>query len=200
MSDREREQASQRLERREQFVRENRFTDAPLSFMFDVDPAWAREYITMSQELSHFPFMNDIIHVSPRVVRIALLKPHRLIQLLDKKWSEDDPVEGTSGDSMTWSEYRDSAMKQWEGPRVHSWLVAELAEAAECFSEGMSPLEAMMEIHSDCADGEENRSIKIPSLRPLSVIGVIFVVAFVAILLKIYMASATAHTAKLLAP
>lgn len=200
MSDKERENESRSLERRDKHVRENRATDDPLSFMFDVDPTWASEYIILSQELNHLPFINDILHVSPRVVKIALLKPHRLIKLLDRKWSSDDPIESHAGELLPWSEYRDNAMRQWESPMENTWLVAELAEASECFHEGMTPLQAMMEIHSDCADGEENETVKIPSLRPLSVIGVIFVVAFVAILLKIYMVSATTHAAKLLAP
>lgn len=198
MSDRERELASLRLQRRNQYARENRTTDAPLSFMFDVDPAWASEYVMLSQQLNHLPFMNDILHVSPRVVRIALLKPHRLIKLLDRKWSADDQIEGAAGKLMPWAEYREEAMRQWQSPMTHSWFIAELSEAAECFSEGMSPLEAMMDIHSDCADGEENRPITSPFSSPLGVICSIVVIALAAIALKIYMASSTAHAIQLI--
>lgn len=201
MSDREHDKQEDPVKRREIFAKYHRTTDDPHSFLFDVDPAWAQEYIDLSQKLSHLPFMNDILNVSPRVVRIALLRPHSLIRLLDAKWKAEDTVEGDAGSPVSWAVYRENAVKAWLGPMERSWLVAELADASECFKEGMSPLEAMVEIHADCEDGEENErpTLKPPGF-PSPLFSVVLLAFLVAIALKYYMYMAATHAAQLITP
>lgn len=149
---------------------QNQKTEEPLSYLFDVEPNWAFEYLRLSQNFNHFPFMNDIVHVSPRVVKIAILKPESLIRLLDAKWHDEDPIQDDSGATTTWAKYRKEAMERWDIPAVDEWDVAELEEAAECFHEGMTPMEAMIDIHSDCADGDENLTLGRPTTKVISMI------------------------------
>lgn len=200
MSDREHDTPADPIERREIYAKYHRTTDDPHSFLFDVDQAWAQEYVDLSQKLNHLPFMNDILNVSPRVVRIALLRPLSLIRLLDARWSPEDSIEDGTGSPVSWAEYRENGLKAWMGPMEQSWLVAELADASECFKEGMSPMEAMIDIHADCADGEENESVKLPGHGFFSPLFTVVLIVMVAVALKIYMSSASSHAAKLMFP
>lgn len=200
MSDREHDTQEDPVKRREIYAKNHRTTDDPHSFLFDVDPAWAQEYVDLSQKLSHLPFMNDILHVSPRVVRIALQRPHSLIRLLDARWKAEDTIEDDAGSPVSWAVYRENAVKAWLGPMERSWLVAELSDASECFKEGMTPLEAMIEIHADCEDGEENDSVKLPGSGIFSPLFTVVLIVMVAVALKIYMSSASSHAAKLMLP
>lgn len=200
MSDLEHDSQIDPVKRREIYAQYHRTTDDPMSFLFDVDRSWAQEYVDLSQKLNHLPFMNDILNVSPRVVTIALRRPHSLIRLLDAKWSAEDSIEDGTGAPVTWAEYRDSATRAWMGPMEQSWLVGDLADAAECFKEGMSPMEALIEIHADCEDGEENKVVRIPGSGTLGPLLALVLITLVAVALKIYMSSATSHAAKLISP
>lgn len=200
MSDREHDTSEDPVKRREIYAKYYRTTDDPHSFLFDVNRAWAQEYIDLSQKLSHLPFMNDILNVSPRVVRIALLRPHSLIRLLDARWSPEDSVEDGTGSLVSWAVYRENAVKAWMGPMEQSWLVEELADASECFKEGMTPMEAMIEIHADCADGEENESVKLPGSGFFNPLFTVVLIVMVAVAFKIYLFSASSHVPKLMLP
>lgn len=201
MSDLEIDPRLDPIRKREIYAQHDRSVDDPMSFLFDVDPTWAEKYIDLSRTFHQFPLLNDILHVSPRVVKIVLTRPQSLIRLLDAKHDGKGDLIGEHDKALSWAEYRAKAIAGWDRHLKIEWYVAELLEAATCFHEGMTPLEAMMDIHSDCLDGEEDRPFGLPfgnSLLPM--LFTMTLILAVAVVMKVYMSSAVAHSERFLAP
>jgi hypothetical protein len=141
---------------RERFIRDYEQTENPVEFLDSlsgVDPDWTQEYLQLSGRFHQFPFHNDVVHVSPRLVKIILLRPFSLIRLLDSKHIGGDKTAG----GLTWEQYREGLVNGWPRRMKITWDVSELIDASECFAEGLTPIEAMMAVHSDTEDGDEGQ-------------------------------------------
>lgn len=121
-----------------------------------VDPEWARQFIEYDQKFQHFHEATEFLSVTPRVVKIGILKPDAIIRLLRRQHKEycdlekrEQPFEESI--SMDW--------EAWMRPMKTSLPVWDLEQGLKRYLQGMSPMEALQDIHADSEDGHENDSI-----------------------------------------
>ena len=138
-----------------EFEGEPKTTDH-LAHLPGVDPEWARQFIEYDQKFLHFYEATGFFWVTPRVVKIGILKPTAIIGLLKrqhKEYSEqkgkDEPFEESI--SMDW--------EAWTKPVSTSLPIWDLEQGLKCYLQGMTPIEALQDIHADSEDGHENDSI-----------------------------------------
>ncbi|MBI6882322.1 hypothetical protein [Pseudomonas putida] len=158
-------------------------TDDPVGYMFDVDKEWATEYARLSKKLKHFPFLRYLEDISPRIVKIATLRPESLIRLLNNRKQDDDFVPGPFFSESTWGKERQRSLEKWKLPALDEWDLEELHKAEQEFHNGETPIEALMYIHSNCWDGDEDPSIKIPIKKTIYILVIFIAVAAAAYLL-----------------
>lgn len=127
-----------------------------LAHLPGVDPEWARQFIEYDQKFQHFYEATEFFWVTPRVVKIGITKPDAIIGLLRKQHEEyceqeekDEPFEESI--SMDW--------EAWMKPISPSLPIWDLEQGLKCYLYGMTPMQALQDIHADSEDGHENDSI-----------------------------------------
>lgn len=150
---------------------EARETDDHLAHLPSVDPEWARQFIEYDQKFQHFYTATGFFFVTPRVVKIAILKPQAIIGLLRKQ--HDEYLET----NPTGSPFEESISMDWEAwskPVATSLPIWDLERGLKCYREGMTPMEALQDIHADSEDGDENSPVSSGTLliEPVMVMAV----------------------------
>jgi hypothetical protein len=146
-----------------------RTTETPVDLLVagGVDPAWAKEYVEFEERFEHFSSSLLIWwNVSPRFIRLAVKRPESLIRLIKAKWEKT--ADKRPGDTSEKNGQYDLA--EWYEPRNMTWDINQLEQPIDLYKNGLSPMEALIEIHSDCEDGHEDDEIIIGSPDPLIVI------------------------------
>jgi hypothetical protein len=150
----------------------NLTTETPVELLVaaGVDPSWAKEYVDFEQKYDHFSSSVFIwMNVSPRFIRLAVKRPESLIRLIKEKWEKT--ADKRPGDTSEKNAQYD--LTEWHTPRNKTWRVNQLAYPIELFEKGLSPMEALIEIHSDCEDGQEEDEIIVGGTYLLPIILVI---------------------------
>jgi hypothetical protein len=153
-----------------------RTTETPVDLLVagGVDPAWAKEYVEFEERFEHFSSSLLIWwNVSPRFIRLAVKRPESLIRLIKAKWEKT--ANKRPGDTNEKNAQYDLA--KWYATRNMTWDINKLEQPIDLYEKGLSPMEALIEIHSDCNDGHEDDEIIIGSPDLLTFIMVIAVMA-----------------------
>jgi hypothetical protein len=146
-----------------------RTTETPVDLLVagGVDPAWAKEYVEFEERFEHFSSSLLIWwNVSPRFIRLVVRRPESLIRLIKAKWEKT--ADKRPGDTSEKNGQYD--LTEWYAPRNMTWDINQLEQPIDLYEKGLSPMEALIEIHSDCEDGHEDDEIIIGSPDPLIVI------------------------------
>ena len=157
----------------------NRTTTAPLEFLLaaGVDSVWANQYLGFEEKLDHFTSSFGIFfNLSPRFIRLAIMRPDTLIRLMKKKFESSPDY----NPDKTWEQVSHDELEQWNSPKTMSWNIYELLEAIDSYAEGMSPMDTIIEAHSDCEDGHEDDPVYVGSP---DMIGLLMTVGFLVMLL-----------------
>lgn len=139
------------------------YTDDPMAYLVGVDPSWAEQYVEYSKRIQHFTNAAEIFYLTPRLVRIAVLRPESIVRLFRARHAKDsseNPGKIGSFEESNW--YIDH--EEWVKPMENSLYIHELTKAVKRFHGGMSPMEALQKHHADANDGEEN--YEIPASSP----------------------------------
>jgi hypothetical protein len=156
----------------------SRTTTAPLEFLLaaGVDSVWANEYLGFVEKLDHFTSSFWIFfNLSPRLIRLAILRPDTLVRLMKKKFESSPDCKPDE----TWEQVAYDELEQWNAPKTMSWNICELLEAIDSYAEGISPMDTIIEAHSDCDDGQEDDPVYAGSP---DMIGLLMTVAFLVML------------------
>lgn len=153
-----------------------RTTETPLELLLSagVDPTWANEYLEFEAKLYHFFGSFGIFwNLSPRFIRMGIKRPETLMKLMKKNWESSPDRESDE----TWEQFAKSELESWNEPHTKTWYVNDLLETIGCYEKGMSPMETIIEAHSDCDDGHENDPVYVgdPDLTSLLMGMAIFV-------------------------
>ena len=144
-----------------------RTTETPIDLLVagGVDPEWAKEYVEFEERFDHFSSSLLIWwNVSPRFIRLAVKRPESLIRLIKAKWEKS--ADKRLGDTNEKNGQYDLA--EWYAPRNMTWDINQLDHPIDLYEKGLSPMEALIEIHSDCEDGHEADEIIVCSGTDLS--------------------------------
>jgi hypothetical protein len=128
-------------------------TVTPMDFLPGVDPAWAQEYLGISQKYDHFTSCFLMFHISPRLVKIVVKRPESILRSMKANWESMEPGEKVTD---TWEEQESTSLELWATPPKNEWKVIDLEIALDLFKAGLTPMEALIECHSDSDDGSEN--------------------------------------------
>jgi hypothetical protein len=156
------EQEPNALEVQQQHDETNQSIEAPVDFLVaaGVDPSWAKEYVDFEQKYDHFSSSLMIWwNVSPRFIMLAVKRPESLIRLIKAKWERS--ADKRPGDTNEKNGRYDLA--KWYAPSNMTWHVDHLEQPIDLFKKGLNPMEALIEIHSDCENGQEDDPVYIGS-------------------------------------
>lgn len=157
-----------------------RYTSDHMAHLPGVDPEWARQFIEYDQKFQHFYEATEFFWVTPRVVKIGILKPDAIIGLLRKQHQEYCEKEKRE------QSFEESISMNWEvwlKPMKTSLPIWDLEHGLKCYLQGMTPMQALQDIHADSEDGHENDSISSGTLmiEPVMVIAVfaVFIIGII---------------------
>lgn len=151
-------------------------TDTPLDFLPGVDPVWAKEYIEISQKIDHFTSCFLMFNITPRLVKIAVKRPESILRAMKANWESLEP-----GEKVTdiWEEEVSISLELWATPPKNEWKLIDLDIALDLFKAGLTPMEALIERHSDSDDGSENNPVMFgtpPMVEMMMFLMVLFVI------------------------
>lgn len=154
------------------------YTDDLLTYLPGVDPAWAQQYIKYSQRMQHFSESVPFFYISPRVVKIAVLRPESMVRLIRNRHAEDSSTHLGEIEPFEQSKlYLDR--EKWNSPIKKALLKQELSCTVQAFHQGLSPMEALQIYHANAEDGDENEDLP-PSSPPL--LEMFLVIGFIAMI------------------
>lgn len=146
-------------------------TNDHMAHLPGVDHDWARQFIEYDQKFHHFYDATEFFWVTPRVVKIGILKPDAIIGLLrmqHQEYCEKANREQSFEESMSMH------WEAWMKPMNTSLPIWDLKRGLKCYLNGMSPMQAVQDIHADSEDGHENDSVGggTTLLEPIMVIAI----------------------------
>jgi hypothetical protein len=131
-----------------------------MDFLPGVEPAWAQEYLEISQKLTHFITSFIVFNITPRLVKIAVKRPEAIIRAFKKNWERLELGERLTD---TWEEESAVELEKWAKPPKNEWKIIDLEIAQEFYKAGLTPMEALIEHHANEEDGEENAPVMVGS-------------------------------------
>ena len=127
-----------------------------MQYLPGVDPLWASQFIEFDQKFHHFYEATGFFFVTPRVVRIGVMRPNAIIGLLRREHQEycdEQNLEETFEESMSMD------WEAWQKPVKTSLPMWDLEQGRKCYLKGMTPMQAVQDIHVNSEDGHENDSV-----------------------------------------
>lgn len=153
---------------------DNETTDH-MQYLPGVDPLWASQFIEYDQKFHHFYEATGFFFVTPRVVRIGILKPNAIIGLLRREHQEYCDEQNRE---ETFEESISMDWEAWQKPVKTSLPMWDLEQGRKCYLQGMTPMQAVQDIHADSEDGHENDSVGGGTIliEPIMVLAIFFMV------------------------
>lgn len=164
-------------------------TDTPMDFLPGVDPAWAQEYLAISQKFNHFTSCFMLFNITPRLIKIIVKRPESIIRAFKKNWESLEPGERVAD---TWEEEEAFSLEEWAEPPKNEWEVLDLEIAKEFYKAGLTPMEALVERYSNEEDGDENAPIGSPSPPILEMMMLLMILALMTVGVFVYFDSLNA--------
>lgn len=131
----------------------DRYTDDHMVHLPGVDHDWARQFIEYDQKFHRFYDATGFFWVTPRIVKIGILKPDAIIGLLRKEhqeWCEEQGKVESFEESFTMD------WEDWLKPMKTALPIWDLQRGLKCYLHGMTPMQALQDMHADSEDGHEN--------------------------------------------
>lgn len=164
-------------------INTQQITDSPMEFLPGVDPAWAQEYLAISQKFQHFTSCFMLFNITPRLIKIIVKRPESIIRAFKNNWESLKPGEKVAD---TWEEEESFALEEWAKPQKNEWCVLDLEIAKEFYKAGLTPMEALIERYSNEEDGAENEPIGSPSPPLLEMTMLLMILALVTVWLVVF--------------
>lgn len=161
-------------------------TEDHLKYMPGVDLEWANTFIEYAQKYQHFEKSMEIFWTSPRVVRIAILRPESIIRLMRKVHEIQNPTREEKYQTVFEEDLWYVDFKAWNSPIEKTLHISTLESAIKYYEQGMTPMQAMQKMHACADDGQEKDEIPFGGtllIEPLVVtalfaIGLYFIASF----------------------
>ncbi|MBI6882321.1 hypothetical protein [Pseudomonas putida] len=154
-------------------------TEDHLSHMPGVDPHWARAFVEHAQKYQHFEESIEIFWTSPRVVRIAILRPESIIRLMRKIYEKENAATPEGERKIFEEDHWHVNFESWNRQPITALSIHELEGATKRFHKGMTPMQAMQDMHAFAEDGEENDEIPLGGttlIEPLMALALIAII------------------------
>jgi hypothetical protein len=127
-----------------------------------VDAAWGMEFVESARKLDHMLECFDPFFITPRMVKIVILRPDSIIRLLKQQHKME--MDASDGEKTAFEEdkfYFDH--ERWCQPEKTHLHLNVFKAGKEHFDKGLTPMQALQNIYADSKDGDENQEIFIGS-------------------------------------